>query len=59
MRGFRIELGEIEAALGQQPEVRDAVVTCLEDGQGDKRPGGLRRQQQRGGPSRADLRAAL
>ncbi|MCG8640170.1 MAG: amino acid adenylation domain-containing protein [Desulfobacterales bacterium] len=37
IRGHRIELGEIETAIKQHPEVRDAVVTVLEDPQGNKR----------------------
>ncbi|MGA2887875.1 MAG: amino acid adenylation domain-containing protein [Terracidiphilus sp.] len=37
VRGFRIELGEIEAALASHPAVRDAVVTAVEVGPGDKR----------------------
>ncbi|HEU0173648.1 MAG TPA: amino acid adenylation domain-containing protein, partial [Blastocatellia bacterium] len=37
IRGFRIELGEIETALSRHPEVREAVVTAPEDGEGGKR----------------------
>jgi natural product biosynthesis luciferase-like monooxygenase protein len=38
MRGHRIELGEIEAALGSHPQVKEAIVTAIEDGKsGDQR----------------------
>ncbi|MEX2212842.1 MAG: amino acid adenylation domain-containing protein [Phycisphaeraceae bacterium] len=37
LRGFRVELGEIESVLGQHDAVRNAVVLCREDQQGDKR----------------------
>ncbi|ARU62803.1 hypothetical protein CBW65_18865 [Tumebacillus avium] len=37
IRGYRIELGEIEAVLGQQEDVREAVVIVDEDGAGNKR----------------------
>ncbi len=36
IRGHRIELGEIEAALGQHPEVKEAVVTAANDRMGGK-----------------------
>jgi amino acid adenylation domain-containing protein len=37
VRGFRIELGEIEAALGEQEEVKEAVVITREESGGEKR----------------------
>ena len=37
IRGFRIELGEIEAVLKQYDGITDAVVTALDDENGDKR----------------------
>ena len=36
IRGHRIELGEIEAALGQHPDVKEAVVTAADDRIGGK-----------------------
>jgi bacitracin synthase 3 len=37
IRGFRIELGEIEHHLLKHPEVKDAVVVCKDDQEGNKR----------------------
>lgn len=37
IRGFRIELGEIEAALRGDPDIRDAVIMMLENGDSDRR----------------------
>ena len=36
IRGFRVELGEIEAALGNLPEIREAVVVAYEARDGEK-----------------------
>jgi len=36
LRGYRIELGEIEDSLRRHPDVREAVVTLREAGDGDK-----------------------
>lgn len=36
LRGYRIELGEIEAALCRHPQVQNAVVTLIEDKNGEK-----------------------
>ena len=36
VRGFRIELGEIEATLGEQEEVKEAVVIVREESAGEK-----------------------
>jgi amino acid adenylation domain-containing protein len=37
IRGFRVELREIEAALGEAPEISEAVVVAREDTPGDRR----------------------
>ncbi|QQS37254.1 MAG: amino acid adenylation domain-containing protein [Ignavibacteriales bacterium] len=37
VRGFRIELGEIESALGNHPEIKQAVVTVFQPVSGDTR----------------------
>ncbi len=37
IREMRVELGEIESVLEQHPDVRETVVTALEDISGDKR----------------------
>src|SRR5262249_55579269 len=37
IRGFCIELGEIEAALSKHPAIRETIVLCLEDKEGDKK----------------------
>jgi amino acid adenylation domain-containing protein len=37
LRGFRIEPGEIESAICSHPEIRDSVVTVIEDSTEDKR----------------------
>ncbi|MGH9361540.1 MAG: phosphopantetheine-binding protein, partial [Thermoanaerobaculia bacterium] len=37
IRGFRIEPGEIEAVMRHHPPVRECVVTCHDNGRGDRR----------------------
>jgi len=37
IRGFRIELGEIESLLSRMPEIKEAVVSAMDDKQGNKR----------------------
>jgi amino acid adenylation domain-containing protein len=37
LRGFRIELGEIESVLSRHAAVRQAALTCPDDGKGSKR----------------------
>ncbi|MEM7346339.1 MAG: condensation domain-containing protein, partial [Chloroflexota bacterium] len=36
IRGFRVEIGEVEVALNQHPAIQAAVVTTIDDLQGDK-----------------------
>jgi amino acid adenylation domain-containing protein len=36
IRGYRIEPGEIEYRLSQHPQVRESLVTVIEDGKGDQ-----------------------
>ncbi|MDH3201711.1 MAG: LLM class flavin-dependent oxidoreductase [Myxococcales bacterium] len=58
IRGHRIELGEIETALGQQPGVRECVVTAQPDSGGDLRLVGYVVPDGEG-PDDAALREAL
>jgi amino acid adenylation domain-containing protein len=59
IRGHRIELGEIESRLVSQPDVREAVVLCLEIKPGDKRLVSYIVPHQAGRLDLADLRQRL
>jgi aspartate racemase len=59
IRGFRIELGEIEKALGQHPDVNQAMVTVWEDDAGDRRLGAYVVVAEAAAPTSSELRQYL
>ncbi|MEG4011366.1 MULTISPECIES: non-ribosomal peptide synthetase [unclassified Microcoleus] len=59
IRGFRIELGEIEAALGQHPDIVQAVVMAPEDEMSQKRLVAYLISEQKPAPSSSELRRFL
>lgn len=59
VRGYRIELGEIEASLTKHPDVTEAVVTVLQDGEEDARLVAYCQSSTASPPDAGDLRQYL
>jgi amino acid adenylation domain-containing protein len=59
VRGFRVELAEVEAVLARHPSVREAAVTFIDDGDGEKRLAGYVVPSSDPGPATSDLRRWL
>lgn len=59
LRGHRIDLGEIESALRRNPDVRDAVVSLVEEKPGEKRLVGYVLANTAASPNTASLQQFL